>query len=105
MSPKDRPIEPYAGDILRDPRFLELRSFEHHGEHNSVYDHSLSTAETAYKIARWMHLSKDEIAHAVRATLLHDFFGYDWHGERFKRYLNQFHGFKYFIRVKGFEKL
>ncbi len=43
----DSSIEPYAEDILHDPRFLELRSFEYHGEHNSVYYHSLSTAKMA----------------------------------------------------------
>ena len=39
-----------------------------------------------------MRLSESETTWVVRAALLHDFFGYDWHGERFRRYLSHFSG-------------
>ena len=73
-------IERYAGSILNDPRFQKLRSFEHHGPANTVYDHSLAVTRAAYRIACALHLSEEETASVVRAALLHDFFGYDWHG-------------------------
>ena len=77
-------IERYAGAILNDPRFQKLRSFEHHGPANTVYDHSLAVTRAAYRIACALHLSEEETASVVRAALLHDFFGYDWHSERFR---------------------
>ena len=52
-----------------------------------MYDHSVAVAQAAYAIARRMRLSGDETASVIRAALLHDFFGYDWHGERLRRYL------------------
>ncbi len=86
--------EEYAEDIIKHPRFLELQTYVHHGENNTVYDHSVAVAEKAYKLARWMRLSGDETASVVRAALLHDFFGYDWHSERFRKYISHFKGFK-----------
>ena len=82
----DSEIQQYAGDILAHPRFQQLRTFCHHGLDNSVYDHSVAVAEAACQIARLMRLSESETTSVVRAALLHDFFGYDWHGERFRRY-------------------
>ena len=72
-------IERYTGAILNDPRFQKLRSFEHHGPANTVYDHSLAVTRAAYRIACALHLSEEETASVVRAALLHDFFLYDWH--------------------------
>ena len=80
----DSEIQQYAGDILAHPRFQQLRTFCHHGLDNSVYDHSVAVAEAACQIARLMRLSESETTSVVRAALLHDFFGYDWHGERFR---------------------
>lgn len=77
----DSEIQQYAGDILAHPRFQQLRTFCHHGLDNSVYDHSVAVAEAACQIARLMRLSESETTSVVRAALLHDFFGYDWHGE------------------------
>ena len=51
-------IERYAGAILNDPRFQKLRSFEHHGPANTVYDHSLAVTRAAYRIACALHLSE-----------------------------------------------
>lgn len=87
-------IERYAGSILNDPRFQKLRSFEHHGPANTVYDHSLAVTRAAYRIACALHLSEEETASVVRAALLHDFFGYDWHSERFRRFVRHYSGFR-----------
>ena len=98
----DSEIEQLAGDILRDPRFLQLMQFSHHGADNSVYDHSLAVARVAHRFARLMRLSGDETASVVRAALLHDFFGYDWHGDRFRRYLSRYSGWQRFRRMHAF---
>ena len=83
-------IERYAGAILNDPRFQKLRSFEHHGPANTVYDHSLAVTRAAYRIACALHLSEEETASVVRAALLHDFFMYNWNDPASMRPL---HGF------------
>lgn len=95
-------IQQYAGDILAHPRFQQLRAFEHHGVNNSVYDHSVAVAEAACGLAHLMCLSESETASVVRAALLHDFFGYDWHGERFRRYLSHFSGIRRITHMHGF---
>ena len=95
-------IERYAGAILNDPRFQKLRSFEHHGPANTVYDHSLAVARAAYRIACALHLSEEETASVVRAALLHDFFGYDWHSERFRRFVRHYSGFRRLTHMHGF---
>lgn len=98
----DSEIQQYAGDILAHPSFQQLRAFEHHGVNNSVYDHSVAVAEAACGLAHLMCLSESETASVVRAALLHDFFGYDWHGERFRRYLSHFSGIRRITHMHGF---
>ena len=97
----DSEIQQYAGDILAHPRFEQLRTFCQHGLDNSVYDHSVAVAEAACQIARLMRLSESETTSVVRAALLHDFFGYDWHGERFRRYLSHFSGVHRIAHIKS----
>ena len=98
----DSEIQQLAGDILNHPKFQQLRGFQHHGADNSVYDHSVAVAGAAYAIARRMRLSGDETASVLRAALLHDFFGYDWHDERFRRYLRRYSGIKRVMRMHAF---
>ena len=98
----DSEIQQIAGDILEHPRFQQLRTFHHHGLDNSVYDHSVAVAKAAYQIACRMRLSEDETASVVRAALLHDFFGYDWHSERFRRYQSRFSGVQRIAHMHGF---
>mgnify|MGYP001623858219 FL=1 len=98
----DSEIQQLVGHILEHPRFQQLRSFQHHGADNSVYDHSVAVAEAAYAIARRMRLSGDETASVVRAALLHDFFGYDWRGDVFRRYLHRYSGIQRIMRMHAF---
>ncbi|WP_283674377.1 HD domain-containing protein [Butyricicoccus sp. Marseille-Q5471] len=91
-----------ARDIMEHPRFQQLRGFIHHGADNSVYDHSVAVAESAYAIARKMRLSEGETQSVVRAALLHDFFGYDWHSDRFRRYRGSFSGIQRLARMHAF---
>lgn len=72
-------------DILEHPQFVKLKTFHHHGENNSVYAHSLRVAQRTYELARRRSLPEDEIRLVVRAALLHDFFGYNRHGDRFQQ--------------------
>lgn len=89
-------------DILNHPLFMETRCLMHHGNGNTVYDHSLSTAITAYSIAKKLGLSQDMVESTTRAALLHDFFGYDWHDDWFKDYLSQYSGWQRFKRMHAF---
>ena len=98
----DSEIQQYAGDILAHPSFQQLRAFEHHGVNNSVYDHSVAVAEAACGLAHLMCLSESETASVVRAALLHDFFGYDWHSERFRRFVRHYSGFRRLTHMHGF---
>ena len=98
----DSELQQLAGDIVSHPQFQQLRTLQHHGAGNTVYDHSVAVARAAYAIARRMRLSGDETASVVRAALLHDFFGYDWHGERFRRYLRRYSGVKRLMRMHAF---
>lgn len=65
-------------DILKHPRFLETKNTVHHGPGNSLYEHSVSTAYFAFRVAKWFRFSKEDTISTTRAALLHDFFGYDW---------------------------
>ena len=93
----DSELQQLAGDIVSHPQFQQLRTLQHHGAGNTVYDHSVAVARAAYAIARRMRLSGDETASVVRAA-----FGYDWHGERFRRYLRRYSGVKRLMRMHAF---
>lgn len=95
-------FEQITEDILNHPLFIETKQLMHHGNGNTVYDHSLSTAITAYGIAKRCGLSEDMVRSATRAALLHDFFGYDWHEDWFKTYLSQYSGWQRFKRMHAF---
>ena len=72
-------------DILEHPQFLKLKTFHHHGENNSVYDHSVRVAQRTYELARRHGMPEEEVRLAVRAALLHDFFGYNRYSDRFQQ--------------------
>lgn len=84
-------------DILRHPLFQQLRDCPHHGQDNSVYDHSVSAAQCALRLARRFHMRPDRIEAVTRAALLHDFFGYSWQSEEHRRYMSRYSGWQ---RVK-----
>ena len=84
-------------DILSHPLFLELREQPHHGGENSLYIHSLATAECAYRMARRFHMKESRVRAVTRAALLHDFFGYSWQSEEHRRFMRHSKGWN---RVK-----
>ena len=89
-------------DILNHPLFIETKNLMHHGNGNTVYEHSLATAITAYSISKKLGLSDELVISTTRAALLHDFFGYDWHEDWFKNYLSQYSGWQRFKRTHAF---
>ena len=89
-------------DILRHPRSQALRSSEHHGGENSLFDHSVDTAWCAYKLARRFHLKEERVAAVTRAAMLHDFFCYDWRSPSHQRYVRQYSGLKRLSRMHAF---
>ena len=92
----------YIQDILEHPKFQALKELQHHGQGNSVYDHSLATAEFAFQLARDLGFSGEDVRRVTRAALLHDFFGYDWHGPAYQRYSHSFHGLGRVTHMHGF---
>lgn len=62
---------------LRSNGVLAMKGYCHHGS-VSTYQHCMRVAWHSFKMNRRLHLGADEEA-LVRAAMLHDYFGYDWH--------------------------
>lgn len=62
---------------VRSEGVLAMKGFWHHGS-VSTYRHCLRVAWQSFTMNRRLHLHADERA-LVRAAMLHDYFGYDWH--------------------------
>ena len=62
---------------VRSVGMLEMKTFCHHGS-VSTYQHSMRVAWCAYRMNRRFHLGASE-KELVKAGILHDYFGYDWH--------------------------
>lgn len=81
----------HAEEILRHPKFQEQRQYTHH-KGITLFDHSVSVAYRAYRVAKKMRLDKRAV---IRGALLHDFYLYDWHieGKKERKSLFKKHGF------------
>ncbi len=95
-------FESATADILVHPVFEDCKNLVHHGIDNSVYDHSVATARMAYRMACALGASDEEIISVTRAALLHDFFGYDWRDEWFKRFLRRYRGIRRLTHMHAF---
>ena len=62
-------------DILNHPKFEEMVNFNHHSIINCHF-HSVFVSFISYKLNLLYGYSVEE---ATRASLLHDFYLYDWH--------------------------
>lgn len=89
-------------DIITHPLFQDLRQVPHHGGENSLYIHSVDTAKCAFRLAQAFHMSEDRVRSVTRAALLHDFFGYDWQGERHRRFMRRYSGLKRLSHMHAF---
>lgn len=75
--------------ITNDEKYLRTKKFMQHGN-VSVYDHSISVAETSLKISKMLHVKVDQEA-MIKVALLHDYFLYDWHDKNHPK----MHGFRH----------
>lgn len=80
-----------AEPILRNKEFQRRKKFLHH--YDSVYNHSLKVAYTAYRIAKVVErYKKININNVVISALLHDFYTTPWREYKTNSLLKK-HGF------------
>ena len=79
----------HAAELEAAGRLSLLKEYRQHGS-TTVYDHVLSVASTALRLARRMRLRIDEDS-LIRGALLHDYFLYDWHVRDPERPLHGFY--------------
>lgn len=73
-------LQKHGSDILKSEEFLRSANHMQHGS-VSVMRHSISVAKTALALSRRLGIKVSE-KDLVRGALLHDYFGYDWHGKK-----------------------
>ena len=76
-------------EITESQKYKRTKELRQHGN-VTVFEHSLSVAETSLKISKKLHIKVDEES-MVRVALLHDYFLYDWHDKDHPR----LHGFRH----------
>lgn len=69
----------YTGDLLRDPLVESMKQYRHHGDTNTHY-HSMFVAYLVCK--KCMDLKVANAREIVRASMLHDFYLYEWYTEK-----------------------
>ena len=87
-------------DVLENRDMQALRTFPQHGT-VSRYEHCLAVCYIALRLADKWRVRVDRRS-MVRGALLHDFFGYDWHSERFRRFVRHYSGFRRLTHMHGF---
>ena len=63
--------------ITESKQYQRTKDLRQHGN-VTVFEHSLSVAETSLKISQKLHIKVNEES-MVKVALLHDYFLYDWH--------------------------
>ncbi len=76
---------------MEDPRVRQLEGYKAHGK-ISVFSHSLSVAETAYKLDKALKTGCD-LDVLLTGAFLHDYYLYDWHDARLFVNVFKMHGF------------
>lgn len=69
--------------LKREPEITAMGRFACHGG-VSVYDHSVAVTRAACRIANAFRVRPEKYMAIVKAGMLHDFYGYDYHGCRTK---------------------
>ncbi len=64
-------------EITESKQYQRTKNLRQHGS-VTVFEHSLSVAETSLKISQKLHIKVNEES-MVKVALLHDYFLYDWH--------------------------
>lgn len=73
-------LEEHLDKIINDDSFKEMIEHRHHAS-VSTLEHSKRVAATSEKVARKFHIRKVDKLAMLKASLLHDFYLYDWHKE------------------------
>ncbi len=76
-------------EITGSKKYKRTKELRQHGN-VTVFEHSLSVAETSLKISKMLHIKVDEES-MVKVALLHDYFLYDWHDKNHPK----MHGFRH----------
>jgi uncharacterized protein len=76
-------------EITESEQYKRTKELRQHGN-VTVFEHSLSVAETSLKLSKKLHIKVDEES-MVKVALLHDYFLYDWHDKNHPR----LHGFRH----------
>ncbi|MCR5339346.1 MAG: HD domain-containing protein [Lachnospiraceae bacterium] len=88
-------LRKHGEDILRSEGFRRSAGHMQHGD-VSVMKHSIRVAKTAIDLSHKLGIQVSE-RDLVRGALLHDYFGYDWHGKKVGLYeiihFYKMHGF------------
>jgi len=74
----EREYEECVRDLIQHEIVLSMRDFIQHGN-TSCLEHSLYVSYSSYLICKRLGF---DYRSAARGGLLHDFFLYDWHGEK-----------------------
>jgi uncharacterized protein len=87
-------FETIVKDILVHSEFQKIKEIDHHG--NGLYEHSVSVAYHAYRVAKILGRDYESVA---RGALLHDFFIESWHGKKINstgiQRIKDMHGFSH----------
>lgn len=85
-------------DVESQEFVQELKQYPHHGERNTIFEHSVKVAFVVYILCLIFRVSPWIRHSAVIAALLHDCFGFNWHNKDDVR----MHSIKY---EHGFNKI
>ncbi len=77
-----------TGDILSDELVKSMKQYRHHQDTNTHF-HSVYVSYTVYKICEALQLKNTR--EVVRASLLHDFYLYQWYTEKHEEYHIWYH--------------
>lgn len=66
-------------DIIHHEEYLKLKNYWHHS--SNIFDHCVQVSYKSYCVGEKLHLDSISLA---RGGLLHDFFLYEWRGDRFR---------------------
>lgn len=81
-----------VNNLLQNPLVRSMEKYSQHGSTNTLM-HSISVSYRSYKMGIWLKKKfgmKIRLKQLIRASMLHDFFLYDWHESKEEHRL---HGF------------
>lgn len=83
-------VRSHVARLEKNSSFRDQHQYKHHGK-VSVHEHVRHVAYVSLKIAHALKIKVDE-TRLIRASLLHDYYLYDWHDDD---KWHKWHGFKH----------